>query len=223
MRFMTPSDTALDGGSSPARTAFVRRKQALVAVALALWALSAAGACSSSSGSTDNGPDAAAPGDDASDGPALDEFQPPADTGPQDPSFDNFDDPGQCGDWIASDAVLTWRPTGAHGSPGACEICISDAGGSMYKLVVVPAGSYALDALVSREDGGTADASWTESLAFAHADGTDAGTSTGSGPLGFAYAPAHLNGSTADGVRVVMRIGPSDSCMLVDDVRLSAH
>ena len=206
----------------------MRRRLAALAVASTLLSAgAAAAACSSSSGSTDDGSgDSGAPETGIGDAPGLDEIQPPIDSGAKDPSFDDFEDPGQCGDWLGADAMLLWRPGGAHMSMGACKLCPTDAGGTMYKLVVVPPGSYALEALLSREDGGAGDASWTESLAFAAMDGNDAGYFAGSGALGFAYASAQTSGASVDGVRVLLRLGMTggtDPCMLVDDVRLRAQ
>jgi hypothetical protein len=188
-------------------------------------AFAAAAACSSSSSDdTGAGDDSGVPETSPSDGPALDDIQQPEDSGNPPPISDDFEDPGQCGDWLGTDAVLTWRPAGAHNSQGACEVCISDAGGTMYRTVVVPAGSYTLDALVEREEAGTGSASWTQSLAFQHIDNSDAGFVQGTGPLTFTFANAETKGSTTDGVRVLVRIGQAgntDSCLLVDDVKLT--
>ncbi len=200
----------------------MRRKLAVLAVASAF---AAAAACSSSSDSGDGAGDSGVPETSPSDGPMLDDIQQPVDSGNPPPIADDFEDPGQCGDWLGSDAVLTWRPGGAHNSMGACELCPTDAGGTMYKLVVVPAGSYVLDALVEREEAGTGAAMWTESLAFQHADNSDAGYVEGTGAATFTFANAETSGSTADGVRVLVRIGRTggtDTCMLVDDVKLTA-
>ncbi len=201
----------------------MRRHLAVLAVASAF---AAAAACSSSSSSDDgSSTDSGAPETTPSDGPTLDDIQTPMDSGNVDPISDDFEDPGQCGDWLPEGATLTWRPGGAHNSMGACEICTTD-GGTMYRTVVVPSGSYTLDALVAREDGGTGNASWTESLAFQHADNSDAGFVQGTGAATFTFATAETKGSTADGVRIIVRIGRTggtDTCMLVDDVKLVAR
>jgi hypothetical protein len=202
----------------------VARARLLVATLASVTAFGVAIACSSS----DEGTPAPADGGDAeaaSDAPALDEFPPPTPP-PQssDPSFDDFEDPGGCGAWLGDDAVLTWRPVGANGSKGSCQVCITDGGGAMYKLLVLPAGRYGLDALVGLGDAG-ADAgdagAWVTSLAFAHADGSDAGFAAEGGALVTGFAPAELTAATVDGARVVMRFG-GDGCYYVDDVRLVA-
>jgi hypothetical protein len=191
----------------------------------AIGSLVAMNACKSSDAGDDNSADAAPEVGPLKDAPTLDDLGNPVDTGTQDPSFDDFEDPGGCGGWQSDGVTLTWRQPGAHGSNGSCEICIADAGGGVaYKLVPLTPGSYAMDALVLRLDGGTGDASWNESLAFSTPDGTDAGYITSSGPLTDSYSTAELTASTADGTRVVMRIGKTggnDDCFLVDDIRLA--
>jgi hypothetical protein len=195
-----------------------------LAALLVATAFATAIACSSSGDDTANPPAEGGIEAAGNDGLPLDEFDlPDADEG-GDPSFDDFEDPGGCGGWQPEDAVLNWRPVGAHGSRGSCEVCVTDAGGTMYKLVIVPAGNYELDALVSREDGGVGDAAWTTSLAFETVSGDDAGFATKSGPMDFSFGQTSMTAkSDTTARRVVMRISSTDDCFLADDIRLYAR
>jgi hypothetical protein len=193
-----------------------------------IGAIAAGIACSSSSDDAEPVAEGGTEGGPLHDAPGLDEFPAPdPDTGAQDPSLDEFEDPGGCGGWQADGVTLTWRQPGAHGSKGTCEICVTDAGGVAFKLVPLNPGTYSLEAQVLRLDGGTGDASWTESLSFSHGDGTDPGYKASFGPIpSAAYGAAEMTATTKDGVRVLMRIGKTggnDDCFLVDDIRLAAR